>query len=188
MFTIDKFNLSFELPNIKIYTPVNTMEYHTSRLLQATLQNTYAGAGATEETVNAHLDAIIGLCNQTGELKTIRTDIAGIANALKMRTKYPVDKHCAVRMGIVLTFAEVEHDGVTVYEDPNKCEQYWLERKMELALQHPDLYAFFFAWGMSNTAAYSDLLDTLNDLDYFEQRRMNLMALLPPSHLELSRI
>lgn len=188
MLSVDKFTIAYEKPEYRIYTPINTMEYHTSRLLEATLQNVYSGAGATEETIVKHLDAIIELCNQTGEVKTIRTDIAGIANALKMRTRFPIDKHCSVRMGAILSFLEYKQGERWIAEDPNKTETFWLERKMELAMSDPELYTFFFSMGAVSTQAYSNLLDTLNDGDYFEKRRMNLIAMLPQSHLELSKI
>lgn len=193
MFPESHYKLSFptekdNIPGIKIYTLVDIKNLHASRYVEVVKQNMYAGSGATEETIRQHLDAIIELCNQTGELKTIRTDIAGIANALKMRTKFPIDKHVAVRMGIVMTFAEIVEKGEVIRENPDECIQHWLDKKMELALKHPALYSFFFTMGAISMPAYNEHLDSLNDLDYFDTRMMNLMAMLPESHSELSRI
>lgn len=186
MFSPDKHKLAFECEGVKIYIPHNTMEYHMSRFVEATRQNMYAASGATEDVIRQHLDTIIELCNQTADLKTIKTDIAGIANALKMRMKYPIDAHVGVRLGCVLSFAELWEGGRKIYEDPDKCETFWLEKKTKLALQIPDLYSFFFSLGISSSTAYTNLLDTLSDSDYFNKRRMEILAMLPERFAQLA--
>lgn len=189
MFPEQDYQLVFECDQINLYVPTNTTTYHTSRLVEATRMNMYAASGATEEAIQQHLDAIIELCNQKGDIKTIRTDIGSIATALKARTKYPIDTHVAIRLGAILSFGALKKDGKEVtFEDPNKAEIFWLNKKIELAMEQPDLYTFFLSTGISSIPQYNNLLDTLNDMDYFVNRMKTLMGILPETHSRLSRI
>lgn len=189
MFPEQEYQKVFEHSKINIYVPVNTTTYHTSRVLEATKQSMYAASGATEDVINQHLQAIIDLCNQKGEIKNIRTDIASVATALQARTKRPLDAHCAIRLGATLSFAALVKDGVeTTLEDPNKTQLFWLNKKMELAFEIPELYTFFLSMGISSIPQYNDLSSTLSDMDYFVNRMRELEAMLPKELSRLSRI
>lgn len=178
----------------RIYTPTNIAEgYHLSRKVQADHQVIYSNAGATEEQLNVAMDAILQYCNDSGKLD--RTNIAVIANDIKYRLKYPVDEHCAIRMGCILSF--VEWDEVvgqykqhnennptlsegdlypevrtrTVSEDPNKYDAFFTNVKFDLAMSNPDAYTFFLSWGIANTPKYREHLDILTSMDYFNKRK-----------------
>jgi len=168
----------------RFYVPVNVATgYHTCRYVEALNQQIYAGAGATKETLQSVMDDIILRCNKQFDKDTFRTDIASLANSILYRLKYPVDQHCAIRMGAILTFIEydvIEDEVVRTYsEDPNKCEVSWLHRKERLAMNDSDAYAFFLQWGIVNTPSYKEASDTLNDSDYFLKREETIAAMQP---------
>lgn len=171
----------------RIYIPAQATEYHMSRHIEATKQSIYAGAGTNEDVIQAHMDAIIERCNMAVDSKTFKTDIAAIATALKYRTQYPVDQHCAIRMGCILSFMEYEKDGALISEAPDKTEFLWLKKKEDLAMTHPDLYSFFLTWGATNVQRWSPHLDTLKDQEYLRTRQTTLAAMLPKDLLALSR-
>lgn len=179
MFPEQQYKEVYSNNGIKLFVPHNTTTYHTSRVQEAMKQNIYANNGIGQDALEKHIDAIIELCNQTGELKTIRTDIASVAQALKMRMKYPVDEHCAVRMGITLTFIQIEEDGMVKGENPDKVEWYWMQKKEKLAFEFSDLYAFFLTLGVSSIPRYSEALSTLSDTDYLMNRMMKVREMLP---------
>lgn len=167
-----------------IYTPVNIAEgYHLSRKVQADNQIIYSNAGATSEQLNMAMDAILEYCNSTGKLD--RTNIAVIANDIKYRLKYPVDEHCAIRMGCVLSFVEwtepakvnggnIEAPTRTISEDPNKYDAFFTDIKFDLAMNNPDAYAFFLSWGIANTPTYREASDISISMDYFRKRKETL--------------
>lgn len=174
----------------RFYIPSQHTEYHTSRYIEANNQLTFASLGLTEETLDAHLDKIIEYCNEPKVFNTVKTDIAAITNALKYRTKNPVDQKASVKMGALLCFMEYEvseQEGRkkpvvnTITEDPNTTKAFWLHKKMELADKDPELFSFFFEWGASNIPKYRTVLDTLNSEDYFLTRREMLKSLLANS-------
>lgn len=180
------YTLMESVDKYKIYIPSNETEYHMSRHVEATRQSIYAGAGANEEVINAHMEAIIDRCNMAMDLKTRTTDIAAIATALQYRTKYPVDQHCGVRMGCILSFLEVDEDGKLISEDPNTTEIFWLQKKEKLAFDYPNLYSFFLTWGATNVRKWSGHLDTLEDREYLRNRMETLRSILPKDLLNLS--
>jgi hypothetical protein len=142
-------------------------------------QNIYASGGATKDVLDAMMNKMLELCNDEKNLKTLRTDIATLANNIKYRLRYPVDEDCALRMGAIYTFV----DG----EDPNTTEDHWTRRKVTLAKgdaaqnipPDPGLYAFFLSIGIPSTPAWSALLDGLNSTDYFSNRQETLNSLQP---------
>lgn len=181
----------------RIYIPVNTSDYHMIRHVEATKQATYAASGANAEVIQAHLNAILDRCNQAQSFDSFKTDITSITNALMFRTKYPVDQHCGVRMGCILSFLEVEEnetEGITftdytppkevktgtriTSEDPNKADFIWQDRKEKLAFEHQELYTFFLTWGVTNVPQWSDHLNTLKDMEYLLNRRQTLLSIL----------
>lgn len=162
----------------RFYIPAEHTKYHTSRYLEANNQLIFAGAGATKDVITAHMEKIVEFCNLDRPPASFRTDVAAIANALIYRTKKPVDEKCSIRMGALLCFMEYEHDGGVTTEDPDTVKPFWLEKKMELAANSPDLYTFFLSWGISNIPQYKEALDTLKSEDYFQERREMIQSLL----------
>lgn len=193
MFDLTKYQIVFQIPDVcKIYAPLNTADYHISRLQEAMRQNIYATNGMSSECLNEHLDAIIELCNQTGELKTIRTDIGNLANSLKTRMKLWVDPPSGLRLGAALSFIEyyetVNGEKKVICENPDKVEWYYSKKKEDLALEYPELYAFFLTWGGGNSTRSSEYLDILNDSAYLLDRTRKLLVTLPENLSRLSKI
>lgn len=167
---------------LRFYMPADIANgYHMSRYVAAGAQNIYAAGGATKELLNAMMDKMLELCNDEKSVKTLRTDIATLANNIKYRLRYPVDEDCALRMGAIYCFAEGEN--------PDTVEDYWTNRKLLLAKgdatqgikPDPELYRFFLTIGVPYTPAWNEQSDILNDTNYFSQRREMLNALMPPS-------
>jgi len=154
---------------ILFYKVKSAGEYHISRMVAASAQNIYSASGITSDMLNSVMDHIIKMCNSKDIITTIKTDIAMLANQVKYRTKYPVDQDCAIRMGAIYTFMEGE--------DPNKVVNLWTERKLTLALEHPELYAFFLHLGLASTPSYRELLAVLNDTEYFRNREITIHSL-----------
>ncbi len=167
-----------------LYIPENIMSYHTSRFIQAANQQIYSNAGATKEVLEQVMTEIIERCNNQKDIATMRTDIAAFANSVKYRLKYPVDELCSLRMGAILCYLEYENeDGTVVSEDPDKYDNFWTKKKMDLAMDSPNLYSFFLTWGISNTPQYREHSGISIDMDYFMQRRQMLESLLPGTSL-----
>jgi hypothetical protein len=166
--------------DIKFYMPEDVATgYHLSRYVAAGAQNIYSSAGATKDLLGAMMDKMLELCNEEKNVKSLRTDIATLANNIKYRIKYPVDEDCALRMGAIYTFV----DG----EDPDSTEDYWTRRKLALAKgdaaqnipPDPELYAFFLSIGMPFTPSWSELSPGSTGSGYFSQRTETLNALQP---------
>lgn len=166
--------------NIKLYMPQDAANgYHMSRYVAAGAQNIYAAGGATKELLNAMMDKMLELCNDEKNIKSLRTDVATLANNIKYRLRYPVDEDCALRMGAIYTFAEGEN--------PDTTEDYWTVKKVAWAKGNavqnippdPELYSFFLSIGIVSTPAWKELSDTLTDSNYFKIRTHNLNALQP---------
>lgn len=166
--------------NIKLYMPQDAANgYHMSRYVAAGAQNIYAAGGATKDLLNAMMDKMLELCNDEKNIKSLRTDVATLANNIKYRLRYPVDEDCALRMGAIYTFAEGEN--------PDTTEDYWTVKKVAWAKGNtvqnippdPELYSFFLSIGIVSTPAWKELSDTLTDSNYFKIRTANLNALQP---------
>lgn len=168
--------------NLRFYMPQDVANgYHMSRYVAAGAQNIYAAGGATKELLGSLMDKMLEICNDEKSLKTLRSDIATLANNIKYRLRYPVDEDCALRMGAIYTFVEGENPDVT--------EDFWTNKKVALAkgdatqgiAPDPALYAFFLSIGIPYTPAWREQLDILTDTNYFNQRRELLNALMPQS-------
>ncbi len=166
--------------NTRFYMPEDIATgYHLSRYVAAGAQNIYAGAGATKDLLDAMMDKMLERCNDEKNIKTLRTDIATLANNIKYRLRYPVDEDCGLRMGAIYCFAEGE--------DPDTTEDYHTRRKVAMAKgdatqnipPDPELYAFFLSIGIPYTPAWSELSATLTNTNYFSQRLEALNALQP---------
>lgn len=172
------YKLELDFNGLRFYTLVDAKQYHTSRIVQYHSQHIYATAGADKSFLQAVADEMIKMCNSDKPSNTFRTDIGLLAQNIKYRTQYPVDELCALRVGAILSFMESEHES----EDPNKCLHFWVDRKVELAKKHPELYTFFLTWGIANLPEYNDGLSTSNETDYFKQRK-EVLATMMPEHL-----
>lgn len=166
--------------NVRLYMPEDVANgYHMSRYVAAGAQNIYASGGATKELLGAMMDKMLELCNDEKNIKTLRTDVATLANNIKYRLRYPVDEDCALRMGAIYTFAEGE--------DPDATEDFWTVKKVTWAkgdatqniAPDPELYSFFLSIGIPFTPAWKELSGTLTDSTYFRNRKDNLEALTP---------
>lgn len=168
------FTLTTGEKKIKFYTPTNMAEgYHLSRFVAAQAQSIYASSGITPQILNQIADQILLLCNDTKKnINTIRTDIGVLANQLKYRTKYPVDEYCAIRMAAIYTFVEGE--------DPDKVNDAWTKHKVNLAMDNPDLYAFFLDMGIRYTPRYQELLKALSEEGYSLTMREETVKSLTP--------
>lgn len=165
--------------NLRFYMPSDAANgYHMSRYVAAGAQNIYAAGGATKELLSTMMDKMLELCNDEKNLKTLRTDIATLANNIKYRLRYPVDEDCALRMGAIYTFVEGE--------EPDTTEDYWTSRKVAMAKgdmaqnikPDPELYTFFLSIGIPFTPAWNGQLSTLNNTKYFNQRKDMLNGLM----------
>lgn len=171
------YQLQKEIDGWRIYTPVNIMD-DTSlyRYTEAINQDIYNRAGASKEVIEQVMNMIIERCNDTERtFRTARTDIAALANSMLFRLKNPVDEHCALRMGFILSYMEND----THSEPVTNTQPWWMNKKMELAMNNPEAYAFFLTWGMSSSPTYREALDTLTDSNYFNKRQEQINAILP---------
>jgi hypothetical protein len=175
------YKLVFQHEGFAFYQPVNTAEgYHQSRYVEACNQHIYANAGATVEVIQTICNEMITRCNKEFKTDTLRTDLALLANNLLYRTKYPVDQHCAIRLGALLCFMETDQ----ATEDPNKVSLHWQQKKETLAYEIPEVYAFFLSMGIINIPKYSEVWNTLNGEAYFLDRDQQLNSLLPNAKKE----
>lgn len=159
-----------------LYTPVNVTDYHKSREVEATIQNIYSNAGATAEFLASICDE--GLAMLERDDKNLKQNVAAILSNIKFRTKYPVDGLCAVRMGAILSYLEYTTE-TGVISEPEVASYAWINKKVQLASDDPKLYDFFFRWGVRNTHAYLEHLDTLSDQDYLSRRNEQIRSLYP---------
>lgn len=167
-----------EFQGISVYTCLKETDYHVVRYIEALNWQTFASCGVTKDKLKALTDKILELCNEE-KSKTFRTDVAAIANLIQYAMKYPVDEHCGVQLGCMLSFIEWESNGTLVSEDPNKIEGLPMRKKMELALSDPEAYAFFLGWGIANIPEYRTHFDISTATDYFSQRKQAMQAMLP---------
>lgn len=150
--------------DISFYVPISTVDgYHVSRYVAAQAQSAYAASGITPEMLNTLMDQMLTLVNDEKKGKlTLRTDIGMLANQIKYRTKYPIDEDVCLRMSAIYLLM----DG----EDPDKTQASWMDKKVKLAKDNPDLYAFFLTTGIKFTPRYQELSEVLNLGEYFQTR------------------
>lgn len=153
----------------KFYCPSQVTSYHKSRELAMQAQERFSRCGIDKDTLESFAKQLLEASNKVLAKDTFRSDVAVIANNLIARMKEPVDELCAVRMGAIACFI----DG----EDPNKVIYAWTEKKMQLALTHPDIYDFFLHMGIAFTPEYAQVLRTLEAEEYFLKRQEMLKGL-----------
>lgn len=166
------FKLEIEHGPYCIYTPVDIANgYSTQRYIEALNQQDYANSGGNKEVWSKLADQLIDWANSTHPVDDIRTNMGLIGQNMRYRLQYPVDQHCAVRMGAILSFIEYKDAiGMVVTEDPADYKSRFTQLKETLAHQHPDLYAFFLSWGIANLPEYRKALDGSTAQDYFNRR------------------
>jgi hypothetical protein len=165
-----KFQIAYDAEGVKLYEPTRDTSYHTSRTLAANAQNIFSNAGVTKDLLVEIMQDMIRRCNSQN-VEQLKTDIAILANNVLYRTKYPVDELCSLRMGAIWYFLEGE--------DPDTTDDFWINKKMDLAKEHPGLYAFFLSKGIESTRSYNELLDSSITANYFQTRKETLESLTP---------
>lgn len=173
------FKLQGTFNGISVYTCVKETDYHTVRYIEALNWQTFASCGVTKDKLKQLTDKVIELCNDEKQVKTLRTDVASIAQLIQYAIKYPVDEHCGVQLGCMLSFIEYTIDGTTYSEDANSIQDMFMAKKMELALNNPDAYSFFLGWGIANIPEYRTHFDTLTSTEYLSSRGQAMQMLLP---------
>ena len=174
------FKLEGTFGKYRIYIPTDITQYHMSRYVQFQHQLIFAHAGATPEVFARIADEILNRCNLTVKLENRITDIGVLANEIKYRLKYPVDEHCAIRVGAILSFVEyTNEEGVYHSENPDKYDIFYTKIKEDLAKSDPAAYSFFLSWGVSNIPKYREHFATSISLDYFNKRKETLDSLTP---------
>lgn len=164
------YRLVYELEDIRLYAPILASDYHLTRSIEANNQMTYAIMGITKDVLKLHVNEVIRLINE-GDNKTLRSDLAVLAQSLNYRMQYPVDEMAAVRLGATLCFFEDEN--------PNDVHPVHTQRKEDLARKHPDLYAFFLNMGIESMEEYKNALNTSDQEVYLKNRRETLTTLNP---------
>lgn len=174
-----KYSKQGEFNGASIYTCVKDTDYHTVRYLEALNWQTFASCGTTKEKLSAITSEMMRLCNEETKTPTLRTDIAALAQLIQYQLKYPVDEHCALQLGCMLSFIEWEHDGNVYSENPNSVDDFYMKKKRDLAMNDGEAYAFFFGWGIANIPEYQSQFDSLTSTDYLESRRQAIQMMLP---------
>lgn len=164
-----------ESTGVCFYMPSEVTGYHKGREMAMQVQDTYSRCGISREVLQSFIDTITEFANKTLNVDTLRTDLGVIAANLKYRMSHIVDEQCALRMGAMACFIEGE--------DPHKVVEAWTVKKLNLAQQHPDIYAFFLNMGVAFTPEYNNLLRFLEAQEYLKERQIMLDTLtLKPIH------
>lgn len=174
-----KYKFEGEFDAVSIYTCLKESDYHTIRYIEALNWQTFASCGVTKDKLKQLTDKLIELCNDEKSVKTLRTDVGSIANLIQYAMKYPVEEHCGIQLGCMLSFAEWESNGILVSENPDIIEDMPMKKKMDIALNNPDAYAFFLSLGIDNIPEYRNHFDTLTGSNYFSQRSKAMKAMMP---------
>lgn len=146
-------------------------KYHLSRYIAAGAQNIYSASGCTKEYLDAITNKMIEVCNGSNTT-TAKTDLALLANNIRVRLKYPIDEDCAIRMGAIYAIMEGE--------DPDTCDANVVKVKMDMCLTDRDMYAFFLNMGYQSTPEWNGLLPDLEAMeDYLKTRNELLKATTP---------
>lgn len=161
------FKQVYQDPDITLYMPVDITSFHKSREMAMQAQERYSNAGISKENLKALADSAIEQLNNELNKDKLRTNMTVLWNNILARMQFPVDEHCAVRMGAIATLMpdEPEH-----YMNDN-----YTAHKMRLALQNPNLYAFFLNMGVAFTPEYTAVLRTLSVEEYL-MKRNSLLA------------
>lgn len=152
----------YENGSTVLYAPIQTANYHMSRYVAAGEQNIYSASGATKDYLDKISQQMLDIVN-SGDKSKVISDIAVLCNNLRYRLKYPVDADCAIRMGAIYS--------ILPDEPADKCELAHLNRKLGMAKNDPDLYAFFLNMGVASTPSWKELLTGLEPMDEYLKNR-----------------
>lgn len=153
------------------YKPKETTNYHKSRELAMSGQDQFSRSGISPDVLQAFAQELLDHSNKPATKDTFRSTVAVIATNILLRLRNPVDELCAIRMGAI---AMIHAD-----EDPDKCTQGWIKRKMELAHENPNIFDFFLQMGIAFTPEYGSLLRTITAEDYLTNRNQQLQLVQP---------
>lgn len=143
-------------------------KYHLSRYIAAGSQNIYSACGITKDLLDVITNKQIEICNGNNTA-TAKTDLALLANNIRVRLKYPIDEDCAIRMGAIYAIM----DG----EDPDTCEATIVKEKMDMCATDRDMYTFFLNMGYQSTPEWNGLLPDIEAMqDYLKTRNQLLQA------------
>lgn len=170
MLDITKYQLAYTSDKHgKFYTAIDPNNYHVSRYVAAGVQNIYAGAGTTKDYLNAITQQMLDIVN-TGNKERIISDMAVLVNNIRYRLQYPVDQDAAIRMGCIYIIHEDE--------DPDEVSAQWMQRKMEMVKDDPQLYEVFFQVGVTYTPSWIEALKNLGEMQTYLNRRSEALTSL----------
>src|SRR6478736_3733974 len=152
------YKIAFQNNFVTLYTLVDFTTFHKSREIHMQAQERYSKCGISKEVLEAICSKAITMCNKVAGTDELRTNMAVLWNNILARINHPLEELCAIRMGAIACFLEGEQ--------PDKVEMVWTNKKVDLAIEHPDLYAFFLDLGIAFTPTYNALLRGLNVEDY----------------------
>lgn len=179
------YTLQHEWNGYKLFIPTDIASGYTmERYVEATHQQMYANSGATSDVIRAVAEDVLKRVNGTVPTETLKTDIGTLMNGLLYRLQHPVDAHCAIRVGAILSFLEFTNkDGKVISEDPEKYQPFWIEKKEGLAHDDPGMYSFFLSLGAANIPEYRELCDPSTIQDYLRGRNeaLNTFSIAPLS-------
>ncbi len=165
------YEVAFTCGEHVFYKPIDITSYHKSRELAMAAQDQFSRSGIDPDTLQAFAQQLLDEANNTAQKDRLRSNVSVIATNLLLRLRNPVDELCAIRMGAI---AMIHAD-----EYPDVCNYAWLKRKMDLAQQHPDVYAFFLQMGLAFTPEYGNLLRGLTAEEYLTNREQQLKLAVP---------
>jgi hypothetical protein len=169
-----EYQLALECGKYRFYTPVNIADYHRSREAECRFQNIYSNAGATAEYLREICQAGLKMIENDPKSETLRQNTISIFNQIIYRTQNPIDSLCSIRMGAILLLLEYEDQS-----EPVDVKSSWTDKKIQLAMDIPEVYSFFLSLGVNNTEAYLSRLDTLRNGNYFQERADIIRSLSP---------
>lgn len=173
--TNPNYDLGFTAQDCKVYFIKDdylASTLHTSRKVEADIQNMYSVAGVTADYLRKMCDEALKMLENDPKGETLRQNMIAIFNQIRYRTTTPVDSLCLLRMGCIFAFLEMDNGTA----EPVDSQIAWTDAKMRIAQSSPEAYDFFLRLGIVNTPSYFNLLDTLRSQDYFSQREEMIMS------------
>lgn len=165
-----KYELKKEIGGIGIYVARNPADtVHLSRYVALQREEIFAAGGATRDVLEKVMTAIVTACDETLNPKGFRSEVTTLAQSILYRLKYPIDEHCLLREGFILTYLDGE---------PELLSDYWMDKKWQMVRDNEEAYAFFLQWGLVNSTAYASHLDILKEPGYFQNREETIRSIL----------
>lgn len=185
MFPEHKFTLAYEYGKYKFFIPHKSSEYHTRRYVELIKQEHYNSAGGNKEVFARIAESLKTLAVTHKDIVKLSQDVITLATQIEIRSKYPIDQHCCIRMGCIGTFLQYKDDRSQdiILEDPNDYNQFFQQKKEDLALSVPELYDFFLRMGIGLSQTYEELRKGLDVEAYISSRSIaiaELIKTMPP--------